>query len=389
LSARPGAAARLVAILALASTAGCREAPLPAEVQDRGPLPDHTLARLTFSDRSDRSPAWSPGGDSIYYVADDYEASGVARLVAIPADGMGPARPLLQGLPTGLRPLAPAREPGSEVIAYLDPYHVVTQDRCRVIRATMSCSVGTHQRVEPFAVELRLRLRRPASTAPVAGEPWHRLPADGYVVDSTYRLHPGVWQTELFTRHPFQQAFAEGNVPFRPSWAPGGGRLVYSDGRSLRVWRTAEAHSAPVPGTEHGAWPAWSPDGQWIAYTRLVPGDTTANRCIGFTLGPDCAVEQHVIATAERLLVLTRPDGAEERVLGTGIEPAWSPDGRHLYYVDGDRLWRLQVAPATGTPAALPGSGGREPAVSPDGRSVAFTAARPNGIRDVWLLRLP
>ena len=55
--------------------------------------------------------------------------------------------------------------------------------------------------------------------------------------------------------------------------------------------------------------PAWSPDGQWIAYVCRREGSTQ--------------------------LVVTRPDGSDERVVvreGQNDCPSWANDSRHLAF---------------------------------------------------------
>jgi TolB protein len=77
--------------------------------------------------------------------------------------------------------------------------------------------------------------------------------------------------------------------------------------------------------------PAYSPDGQWIAFGR-APADTDAGR----------------------QLWLMRPDGSEARALTTDPAvthgpPSWSPDGRYLLFqrydpvTEASSVWRLEV----------------------------------------------
>ena len=112
--------------------------------------------------------------------------------------------------------------------------------------------------------------------------------------------------------------------------------------------------------------PAWSPDGQWLAYVSFE------NR--------RSAVYVQQVRTGERRLVSAR--------VGVNGAPAWSPDGRQLaltlggsggnpdiYMLDlgTQRLTRLTDDPAIDT----------EPAWAPDGQSLYFTSDRAGGAADL------
>src|SRR5690606_8091848 len=82
----------------------------------------------------------------------------------------------------------------------------------------------------------------------------------------------GPWFEWFF---PFQAAYSvEHAMAFRPAWAPDGERIAYSDGLAIRVWRVGEAASTVVPGTTDGVSAAWSPGGDWIAFTHMARVDS-------------------------------------------------------------------------------------------------------------------
>ena len=96
--------------------------------------------------------------------------------------------------------------------------------------------------------------------------------------------------------------------------------------------------------------------------------------------------EHHTYTIGRRALVLVRPDGSEQRDLGEGEHPVWSPDGETLYFRAADRLWALDVD--GGARREIPGTlTGREPAISPGGGRLAYSRAGAGGA-DIWVLRL-
>lgn len=146
------------------------------------------------------------------------------------------------------------------------------------------------------------------------------------------------------------------------------GRGIWLHGYSDTTHRQL-TDSALILGDEVGV-PAWSPDGQQLAYVRQG-----------------------------RIMLIGANGGASTKLTLTGMgdafdEPAWSPDGKQLAVsgqwrggsaralLDGPPgapIWLVEVA--TGTPRRLTPEGvaARAPAWSPDGRQVAYFAADSGG----------
>jgi Tol biopolymer transport system component len=118
--------------------------------------------------------------------------------------------------------------------------------------------------------------------------------------------------------HRITQATGSGGAFYLPSWSPDSRQVVY-------YTRDDGVHDISVVGAdgsdEHAIstdlldeyWPAWSPTGDRIAFSRVM---SSSNR-------------PH--------FVVMDPDGADEVVLGRdddpnfgGASPVWSPDGRYL-----------------------------------------------------------
>jgi tricorn protease len=112
--------------------------------------------------------------------------------------------------------------------------------------------------------------------------------------------------------------------------------------------------------------PAWSPDGQTIAYTTDITGEQQ---------------------------IATRPaQGGAEKILthfteGYFYQPVWAPGGDRLAFADGaHRLWSLDLA--GGEPKQIAQDAFNEIhdySWSPDGRWLAYSVNDPNRISAIWL----
>jgi Tol biopolymer transport system component len=113
--------------------------------------------------------------------------------------------------------------------------------------------------------------------------------------------------------------------------------------------RTWKSDWESVPGEEV----SWSPDRQWVTYTRL----------------PDYSIWK------------SRPDGsARIRLTASGIEarqPHWSPEGKRIAFMGKNsqgawRVYRIQVSGGTAEELVPHGEDQGVPTWSPDGRSLIF-----------------
>lgn len=205
------------------------------------------------------------------------------------------------------------------------------------------------------------------------------LPSEGDEVEASH-----AWLT--FSRDGRHVAFASDRS------APGKGFALYTarlGGRARAVSRTAHHHS----------WPALSPDGSKIAFSRSKHGDWLAplhmyvvnadgtglrrltkgddwapawspdGRAIAFTRGAG-------IRSYFSTVYLVNADGTGlRRIVRDGAEPDWSPDGRKIALVRGvnDSIEVFDLGTETVvTLVRSKRASAAEPAWSPDGKRIAF-----------------
>jgi hypothetical protein len=147
-----------------------------------------------------------------------------------------------------------------------------------------------------------------------------------------------------------------------PAWSPDGQQLAFIsnfDGSIPQIGTVGVDGSGLVQittGSLPSLDPTWSPDGTKIAFDRTA-GDGTHI----YTMNTD--------GTDIEQLTFTRE---------TEAEPAWSPDGTRIAYTStSPNGYEIFVMHADGShPVQLTTDGGQEPAWSPDGTKIVFTTQR-------------
>lgn len=314
------------------------------------PAAGGTPRQLTFGERGESSPAWSPDGKMLAFVTARPAPGAPAgeeprpQVWLLPLDG---------GEPT---PLTQARD-GVSSFAW-------SPDGARV--AYLS-----------------------ADTLPRAEDAKTRRRDDAQVYESGFRLaHLSV--IDVATRRATEVVHGDFTVRNAPSWSPDGTRLAFGASptpmlRDIRgdvylvtlatkqLERVAPAPHAP---TAELARPVWSPDGRTIAYTIEPQSDSTPEGIALAALGNGRLVLYDVATKRTREV----RDPKLDVELGA---PQWTPDGKRLLFVTGERayqsVWQYDVAVNAFTRLAN-GLLLRGLSLSRDGKTVAYaleTSASP------------
>ncbi len=240
------------------------------------------------------------------------------------------------------------------------------------------------------------------SSVPIPG-PYslYSIAADGSVLTRIPLAMPRGLSADIATS-PDGKALAFSNLS---RFAPRNIFTVGLDGSGFRQISFAAATSGVSSSLPQDVNPTWSPNGEWIAFSRLeccergkkfghyalhvVNADGSGLRALTdgllTVMNPEWSPDGSTIAYAGSTATLPlqigimNSDGTGARVLtkgGLNSDPVWSPDGEHLAYVSGTRTHseiRVIAKDGSGDRAAFrceEGCGSIE--WSPDGTLIAF-----------------
>ncbi len=197
------------------------------------------------------------------------------------------------------------------------------------------------------------------------------------------------------------------------NWSPDGRQLLYAgmDGMHLLTPENDETRSVTKPPQCSAVFsPAFSPDGQWIAFScyldvsydiHVLPakGGTskalTRVKQIPFPLAWSADSKRIVYSENWDLFEISSNGGKPQRLMFAhdASQPAISTRGERLAYSQGKvniNLWRADLRRRGGTSTALMFSTSREdlePHISPDGKRIVFASQR-SGSYEIWVSNL-
>jgi len=223
-------------------------------------------------------------------------------------------------------------------------------------------------------------------------------------------FHPRVYVRQVEGGRPLLLTDDSTDTEFAPSWSPDGSRILYASPRGLFSVAASGGRPRPeAPPSTSGlvTWAAWSPDGRTIAYVVADSiwlkgaGDAPRFLAASYSLtGCRWSPEGTRLACAAGNALYTQVGGLFGNIATSWIElfeiksgvrtaltdssalnhsPAWSPDGKWIYFVsnrDGaNDIYRIPIG-GGGAERLTVGLDAQSIAISGDGRRLAYNVFR-------------
>jgi Tol biopolymer transport system component/DNA-binding winged helix-turn-helix (wHTH) protein len=178
---------------------------------------------------------------------------------------------------------------------------------------------------------------------------------------------------QLITGGKEVQVTRDGGQNVEPAWSADGNLLVYHSASRRGLWIIPALGGTERKLTDFGSHPSWSRDGQWIVFQSSVLDDFSA--------------DSNGIVTPSTIWVI-RPDGTDAREvtqpgrpIGAHGAPSWSPDSKHIAFVEQSTaaIWAIAGDGSGLVQLTDPSFRSYDPVYSPDGKNVVYGALNTAG----------
>jgi Tol biopolymer transport system component/DNA-binding winged helix-turn-helix (wHTH) protein len=164
------------------------------------------------------------------------------------------------------------------------------------------------------------------------------------------------------------QLTSDGRENLEPAWSPEGESLAYHSMVRGGIWLIRALGGSPRRVTEFGSHPSWSRDGKWIAFQSSGARDPSASTSGAFP---------------PSTIWIVRPDGTDARQItrpgqpeGGHGAPSWSPDSKRIVFTStlytSSEIHSVDVETGSTTRAVHAGPFYADPIYSADGEHLIY-----------------